>query len=139
MSLIRKKITGRNSLARSGSTFAPAIILKVHVKVIEGTRENSSIRRCGYCRHGAGISKPSPFPCKKIPLMGAGVERTSPASPQKIRQTRSSQDAGKFFRRAKLYYLRELQVEKRQRIQRNRIGFSRGFDFQALFVFSKQP
>jgi large subunit ribosomal protein L19 len=83
---------------RSGDT------LRVHVKVIEGTRERIQIfEGVVIKRRGGGISET--FTVRKISY-GVGVERTFPVHSPKIAQIEVLR-RGK-VRRAKLYYLRDL-------------------------------
>lgn len=82
--------------------FGPGDTLKVHVKVVEGTRERVQVFE-GVCiaRKNAGIN--SAFTVRKISY-GEGVERVFPLySPRldKIEVMRRGK-----VRRAKLYYLR---------------------------------
>jgi large subunit ribosomal protein L19 len=82
--------------------FGAGDTLRVHVKVVEGTRERIQVYE-GVCigRHNAGIS--STFTVRKVSF-GEGVERIVPLySPriEKIEMVRRGD-----VRRAKLYYLR---------------------------------
>ncbi len=78
--------------------------IKVHVKVIEGTRSRVQVFQ-GVCirRHGGGIGET--YTVRKISF-GVGVERTFPLHSPVIEKievvTRGD------VRRAKLYYLRDL-------------------------------
>ena len=78
--------------------------LKVHVKVIEGTRSRIQVfQGVVIRRHGAGVGET--FTVRKVSF-GVGVERTFPVHTQIIEKievvTRGD------VRRAKLYYLRDL-------------------------------
>ena len=85
-------------------SFRPGDTLKVHVKVIEGTRERIQLfEGVVIKRRGGGISET--FTVRKISY-GVGVERTFPFNSPKIEKIEVSR-RGK-VRRAKLYYLREL-------------------------------
>ncbi|MFC5649033.1 50S ribosomal protein L19 [Paenibacillus solisilvae] len=78
--------------------------LKVHVKVIEGTRERVQLfEGVVIKRQGGGISET--FTVRKISY-GVGVERTFPVNSPKIEKIEVTR-RGK-VRRAKLYYLRNL-------------------------------
>ncbi|BBH20897.1 50S ribosomal protein L19 [Paenibacillus baekrokdamisoli] len=78
--------------------------LKVHVKVIEGTRERIQLfEGVVIKRQGGGISET--FTVRKISY-GVGVERTFPVNSPKIEKIEVAR-RGK-VRRAKLYYLRNL-------------------------------
>ncbi|MCR6096020.1 50S ribosomal protein L19 [Salipaludibacillus agaradhaerens] len=84
--------------------FRPGDTLRVHVKVVEGTRERIQVfEGVVIKRRGTGISET--FTVRKVSY-GVGVERTFPVhSPRidKIEVTRKGK-----VRRAKLYYLRAL-------------------------------
>lgn len=83
---------------RSGDT------VRVHVKVVEGTRERIQIfEGVVIKRRGGGISET--FTVRKVSY-GVGVERTFPLHSPKIAKLEVSR-RGK-VRRAKLYYLRKL-------------------------------
>jgi len=84
--------------------FRPGDTLKVHVKVIEGSRSRVQVfQGVVIRRHGAGSRET--FTVRKISF-GVGVERTFPVHSPNIDRieifTRGD------VRRAKLYYLREL-------------------------------
>ncbi|HDC9626123.1 TPA: 50S ribosomal protein L19 [Staphylococcus aureus] len=93
-------------------SFRPGDTLRVHVRIIEGTRERIQvfegvvIKRCG-----GGVSET--FTVRKI-SSGVGVERTFPLHTPKIEKIEVKR-RGK-VRRAKLYYLRSLRG-KAARIQ----------------------
>jgi large subunit ribosomal protein L19 len=85
-------------------SFRPGDTLKVHVKVIEGTRERIQLfEGVVIKRRGGGISET--FTVRKISY-GVGVERTFPINSPKIEKIEVAR-RGK-VRRAKLYYLRDL-------------------------------
>jgi large subunit ribosomal protein L19 len=84
--------------------FRPGDTLKVHVKVIEGTRERIQLfEGVVIKRRGGGISET--FTVRKISY-GVGVERTFPVHSPKLEKIEVAR-RGK-VRRAKLYYLRSL-------------------------------
>jgi large subunit ribosomal protein L19 len=84
--------------------FRPGDTVRVHVKVVEGTRERIQMYEgIVISRRGGGISES--FTVRKISY-GVGVERTFPVHTPKIAQLDVVR-RGK-VRRAKLYYLREL-------------------------------
>jgi large subunit ribosomal protein L19 len=93
------------SLRDDVPAFAPGDNLKVHVRVVEGTRERVQVFQGDVIRRqGSGVRET--FTVRKVSF-GVGVERTFPVhSPivQKIEVTRLGD-----VRRAKLYYLRDLQ------------------------------
>ncbi|CEA02801.1 50S ribosomal protein L19 [Lysinibacillus sp. BF-4] len=85
-------------------TFRAGDTVKVHVKVVEGTRERIQMYEGVVIkRRGGGISET--FTVRKISY-GVGVERTFPVHTPKIAQLEVTR-RGK-VRRAKLYYLRKL-------------------------------
>ncbi|MFC3040310.1 50S ribosomal protein L19 [Virgibacillus xinjiangensis] len=94
----------KDQLRTDHPDFRPGDTLKVHVKVVEGTRERIQVfEGVVIKRQNGGISET--FTVRKISY-GVGVERTFPLhSPRvdKIEVTRRGR-----VRRAKLYYLRNL-------------------------------
>ncbi|WP_093263315.1 50S ribosomal protein L19 [Psychrobacillus sp. OK032] len=85
-------------------TFRPGDTVRVHVKVVEGTRERIQMYEGVVIkRRGGGVSET--FTVRKI-SSGVGVERTFPVHTPKIANLEVTR-RGK-VRRAKLYYLREL-------------------------------
>jgi large subunit ribosomal protein L19 len=84
--------------------FKPGDSLKVHTKVIEGTRERIQVYE-GLCiaRRNAGLN--SSFTVRKISF-GEGVERVFPLYSPNVAEIEVTR-VGK-VRRAKLYYLRTL-------------------------------
>jgi large subunit ribosomal protein L19 len=88
--------------------FRPGDTVKVHVKVVEGTRSRIQVFQGAVIRrHGGGLQET--FTVRKISF-GTGVERTFPVHTPIIDRievvTRGD------VRRAKLYYLRELRGKK---------------------------
>ena len=84
--------------------FRPGDTVRVHVKVVEGTRERIQIfEGVVIKRRGGGISET--FTVRKVSY-GVGVERTFPVHTPKIANLEVVR-RGK-VRRAKLYYLRSL-------------------------------
>ena len=98
----------RASLRDDVPAFQPGDTLKVHVRVVEGTRERVQLfQGVVIRRQGSGIQET--FTVRKVSF-GVGVERTFPVhSPiiQKIEVDRLGD-----VRRAKLYYLRDLRGKK---------------------------
>lgn len=82
--------------------------LRVHVKVVEGTRERVQAFE-GVCiaRNGGGIN--ASFTVRKISY-GEGVERIFPLYSPRIEKIELVRQG--VVRRAKLYYLRELRGKK---------------------------
>lgn len=94
----------QEQLRKDIPSFRPGDTLKVHVKVIEGSRERIQLfEGVVIKRRGGGISET--FTVRKI-SNGIGVERTFPLHSPKIDKIEVAR-RGK-VRRAKLYYLREL-------------------------------
>jgi large subunit ribosomal protein L19 len=84
--------------------FRPGDTLRVHVKVVEGTRERIQLfEGVVIKRRGGGISET--FTVRKVSY-GVGVERTFPLHTPRIAKLEVIR-RGK-VRRAKLYYLRSL-------------------------------
>ncbi len=84
--------------------FRPGDTVRVHVKVVEGSRERIQVfEGVVIKRRGGGISET--FTVRKISY-GVGVERTFPVHSPKIAKLEVVR-RGK-VRRAKLYYLRNL-------------------------------
>lgn len=97
-------IVEQSQLRDDVPTFDPGDTVKVHVKVIEGTRERVQIfQGVVIGRQGAGVRET--FKVRKLSF-GVGVERTFPVHSPIIEKievvTRGD------VRRAKLYYLRNL-------------------------------
>ncbi|MGX0307370.1 large subunit ribosomal protein L19 [Staphylococcus warneri] len=93
-------------------SFRPGDTLRVHVRIIEGSRERIQVfQGVVIKRRGGGISET--FTVRKI-SSGVGVERTFPLHTPKIEKIEVKR-RGK-VRRAKLYYLRNLRG-KAARIQ----------------------
>jgi large subunit ribosomal protein L19 len=88
--------------------FRPGDTLKVHVKVVEGTRERVQVFE-GVCiaRSSGGIN--ANFTVRKISY-GEGVERVFPLYSPRIDQIEVVRQG--VVRRSKLYYLRELRGKK---------------------------
>jgi len=85
-------------------SFRPGDTVRVHVKVVEGTRERIQLfEGVVIKRHGGGISET--FTVRKISY-GVGVERAFPLHSPRVAQIEVVR-YGK-VRRAKLYYLRNL-------------------------------
>jgi large subunit ribosomal protein L19 len=89
-------------------SFRPGDTVRVHVKVIEGTRERIQLfEGVVIKRRGGGVSET--FTVRKVSY-GVGVERTFPVHTPKIAKLEVIR-RGK-VRRAKLYYLRNLRGKK---------------------------
>jgi len=85
-------------------SFRPGDTVRVHVKIVEGTRERVQVfEGVVIKRRGGGVSET--FTVRKISY-GVGVERAFPLHTPKIEKIEVMR-RGK-VRRAKLYYLRNL-------------------------------
>ena len=95
--------------------FRPGDTVRVHAKVVEGTRERIQIfEGVVIKRRGAGISET--YTVRKV-SGGVGVERTFPVHTPRVAQIEVVRHGR--VRRAKLYYLRNLRG-KAARIQERR-------------------
>jgi len=95
--------------------FSPGDSVRVHVKVVEGTRERTQVfEGVVIKRQGGGLRET--FTVRRV-TYGVGVERTFPLHSPKIERL----EVVRFgvVRRAKLYYLREL-TGKAARIKEKR-------------------
>jgi large subunit ribosomal protein L19 len=96
--------------------FRPGDTVKVHVRVVEGSRERIQVfQGVVLARSGGGIRET--FTVRKISF-GVGVERTFPLHSPAIARLELVQRGR--VRRAKLYYLRDLRGKK-ARIRERRI------------------
>ena len=105
----------RASLRDDVPDFAPGDALKVHVRVVEGSRERIQVFQGAVIRRqGSGVRET--FTVRKVSF-GVGVERTFPVHTPIIAQievlTRGD------VRRAKLYYLRD-RIGKAAKIKEKR-------------------
>jgi len=96
--------------------FRPGDTVKVHVRVVEGTRERVQVFQGVVIRRSGGGIRET-FTVRKISF-GVGVERTFPLHSPSIAKMESVQRGR--VRRAKLYYLRDLRGKK-ARIKERRI------------------
>lgn len=94
----------KDQLRTDHPDFRAGDTVKVHVKVVEGTRERIQIfEGVVIKRQGGGISET--FTVRKISY-GVAVERTFPVHSPRIAEIEVSRRG--MVRRAKLYYLRNL-------------------------------
>jgi large subunit ribosomal protein L19 len=95
--------------------FAPGDTLKVHVRVVEGSRERLQVfQGVVIRRQGAGVRET--FTVRKVSF-GVGVERTFPVHSPII--ARIEVVSRGLVRRAKLYYLRD-RIGKAARVRERR-------------------
>ncbi len=97
------EIIDRDSLRDDVPRFRPGDTVKVHVRVLEGTRERVQVFQGAVIRRqGAGVSET--FTVRKVSF-GVGVERTFPVHSPTIAKLEVETFGD--VRRAKLYYLRQ--------------------------------
>jgi large subunit ribosomal protein L19 len=108
-------VVDQQSLREGIPAFGPGDTLKVHVRVVEGTRERVQIFEGVVIRRSGGGARET-FTVRKVSF-GVGVERTFPVHSPIIAKiefiTRGD------VRRAKLYYLRD-RVGKAAKIKEKR-------------------
>jgi len=93
----------RDSLRTDIPEFRPGDTVKVHVRVVEGTRERVQVFQGAVMRRqGGGVRET--FTVRKVSF-GVGVERTFPLYSPSIAEIAVVRRGD--VRRAKLYYLRE--------------------------------
>ena len=108
-------LVDRGSLRDDVPAFSPGDTVKVHVRVVEGTRERIQVfQGVVIRRQGSGVRET--FTVRKLSF-GVGVERTFPVHSPKIERIEVA--ARGDVRRAKLYYLRG-RVGKRARVRERR-------------------
>ena len=96
------------SLRSDVPNFRPGDTVKVHVRVIEGSRSRIQIFQGVVIRiHGGGVRET--FTVRKVSF-GTGVERTFPVHSPVVEQIEIVSRGD--VRRAKLYYLRDLRGKK---------------------------
>ena len=108
-------VVDRESLRDDIPAFSPGDTLKVHVKVVEGSRHRIQVFQGDVIRHqGSGIRET--FSVRKV-TFGVGVERTFPVHSPIIDKIDIVQRGD--VRRAKLYYLRD-RIGKAAKIREKR-------------------
>src|SRR4051794_28604527 len=97
-------LVDRGSLRDDVPAFNPGDTVKVHVRVVEGTRERLQVfQGVVIRRQGSGVRET--FTVRKVSF-GVGVERTFPVHSPIIGKIELDRMGD--VRRAKLYYLRDL-------------------------------
>jgi large subunit ribosomal protein L19 len=97
-------LVDRGSLRDDVPAFSPGDTVKVHVRVVEGTRERLQVfQGVVIRRQGSGVRET--FTVRKVSF-GVGVERTFPVHSPIIGKIEVDRLGD--VRRAKLYYLRDL-------------------------------
>ena len=110
-------LVDRSSVRDDVPAFGPGDTLKVHVRVVEGTRERIQVFQGAVIRRqGSGIRET--FTVRKVSF-GVGVERTFPVHSPIIQRIEVVTLGD--VRRAKLYYLRE-RSGKAAKIKEKRAG-----------------
>src|SRR6202522_2717138 len=108
-------LVDRDTLRDDIPEFRPGDTLKVHVRVVEGTRERVQIFQGAVIRRqGSGARET--FSVRKVSF-GVGVERTFPVHSPIISKIEMVTEGD--VRRAKLYYLRD-RVGKAAKIKERR-------------------
>jgi large subunit ribosomal protein L19 len=97
-------LVDRANLRDDIPAFAPGDTVKVHVRVVEGTRERVQVFQ-GHVIRRQGSGARETFTVRKLSF-GVGVERTFPVHSPIIAKIESITIGD--VRRAKLYYLRDL-------------------------------
>jgi large subunit ribosomal protein L19 len=96
-------LVDRNSLRDDVPAFAPGDTVKVHVRVVEGSRQRIQMFQGAVIRRqGSGVRET--FTVRKVSF-GVGVERTFPVHSPIIARIEVLTHGD--VRRAKLYYLRD--------------------------------
>jgi large subunit ribosomal protein L19 len=114
--------------------FRPGDTVKVHVRVVEGSRERVQVFQGVVIRRQNGGLRET-FTVRKISF-GVGVERTFPVHSPSIAKLEVV-SRGK-VRRAKLYYLRELRGKK-ARIKERRLDDAKLAALEAAALAAKRP
>jgi large subunit ribosomal protein L19 len=98
------EIIDRDSLRDDMPDFRPGDTVKVHVRVVEGSRERVQVFQ-GVVIRRQGVGVRETFTVRKVSF-GVGVERTFPVHSPTIAKLEVATYGD--VRRAKLYYLRDL-------------------------------
>jgi len=114
--------------------FRPGDTVKVHGRVVEGSRERVQVFQGVVIRRQNGGLRET-FTVRKISF-GVGVERTFPVHSPSIAKLEVV-SRGK-VRRAKLYYLRELRGKK-ARIKERRLDDTKLAALEAVALAAQQP
>ena len=112
----RTDLVDRDSLRDDIPDFGPGDTLKVHVRVVEGSRERLQVFQGVVIRRQGSGARES-FTVRKVSF-GVGVERTFPVHSPIIARIEPVTRGD--VRRAKLYYLRD-RVGKAAKIKEKRV------------------
>jgi len=111
----RTDLVDRAGLRDDIPEFAPGDTVKVHVRVVEGTRERVQVfQGAVIARKGSGVRET--FTVRKVSF-GVGVERTFPVHSPTVSMIEPVTRGD--VRRAKLYYLRD-RIGKKAKIKEKR-------------------
>ena len=113
------EIVDRDSLKEDVPEFRPGDTVKVHVRVVEGSRERVQVFQ-GVVIRRQGVGVRETFTVRKVSF-GVGVERTFPVHSPTIAKIEVATHGS--VRRAKLYYLRG-RVGKATRLRERRAKVS---------------
>jgi large subunit ribosomal protein L19 len=111
----RTDLVDRAQLRDDIPEFAPGDTLKVHVRVVEGTRERTQLFQ-GVVIRRQGSGARETFTMRKVSF-GVGVERTFPVHSPVLARIEVATRGD--VRRAKLYYLRD-RIGKAAKIKEKR-------------------
>jgi len=112
----RTDLVDRAQLRDDIPEFAPGDTLKVHVRVVEGTRERTQMFQ-GVVIRRQGSGARETFTVRKVSF-GVGVERTFPVHSPVLARVEVATRGD--VRRAKLYYLRD-RIGKAAKIKEKRV------------------
>jgi large subunit ribosomal protein L19 len=112
----RTDLVDRAQLRDDIPEFAPGDTLKVHVRVVEGTRERTQMFQ-GVVIRRQGSGARETFTVRKVSF-GVGVERTFPVHSPVLARIEVAIRGD--VRRAKLYYLRD-RIGKAAKIKEKRV------------------
>jgi large subunit ribosomal protein L19 len=113
--MVPTDLIDRENLRDDVPDFSPGDTIRVHVRVVEGTRERvQAFQGAVIARKGSGVRET--FTVRKV-SSGVGVERTWPVHSPSIARVEVVTVGD--VRRAKLYYLRD-RVGKRARVRERR-------------------
>ena len=112
----RTDLVDRAQLRDDIPEFAPGDTLKVHVRVVEGTRERTQLFQGVVIRRQGSVARET-FTVRKVSF-GVGVERTFPVHSPVLARIEVATRGD--VRRAKLYYLRD-RIGKAAKIKEKRV------------------
>jgi large subunit ribosomal protein L19 len=116
LAMNRTDLVDRAQLRDDIPEFAPGDTLKVHVRVVEGTRERTQLFQ-GVVIRRQGSGARETFTVRKVSF-GVGVERTFPVHSPVLARIEVATRGD--VRRAKLYYLRD-RIGKAAKVKEKRV------------------